>query len=132
MSALKDFQRRWIDIGHVPFKEKDAIQQIYRDAIDALMDKMDVSKSELSHSGFQNKIDMIKSDPDASWRLSRERNALQTKIKRIREDVAIWENNIGFFSDSKQSDLLKKEFEEKIEKAKKEIDALQSRIKLLD
>lgn len=132
MEALRGFQRRWMDIGHVPFKEKDKLQHEYREAVDALIDKMDINKSELTQSGFKNKIEMLKNDPDAEWRLKKERNYLFSKISKIKEDVALWENNIGFFSNSKQSDVLRKEFEHKIEKAKKEIEDCQDKMKLLN
>ena len=132
MDALKSMQRRWIEIGHVPFKDKDKIQLEYRKAIDALIEKMDINKNELSKTGFKNKVEMLKNDPDAEWRLRKERNFIMNKINKIKEDVALWENNIGFFASSKQSNALKEEFEKKIEKAKKEIQSFEDKIKILN
>lgn len=132
LEALKDFQRKWMEIGHVPFKEKDDLQHSYRKAVDELIEKMDINKSELSRSGYENKIEMLKNDPDSDWKLKKERNHLQNKINKIKEDVALWENNIGFFSSSKQSDVLRKEFEQKIENAKKDIKATEAKIKMLN
>ena len=74
---------------------------------------------------------MLKATPDAGRRLSKERFNVENKIKKVKEDVALWENNIGFFSSSKQSELLKNEFQDKIDKAKKEIKELQAKIKML-
>ncbi len=130
--ALKDFQKRWIEIGYVPFKEKDKIQTTYRAAIDKLVGKMDINKSELSSADFKNRIDLLKSSPDGGKRLSKERIFISGKIKKIKEDLDVWENNIGFFSNSKQSNKLKEEFELKISKAKDEIDGLKSKLKLLN
>ena len=132
LTALKDFQKKWIEIGYVPFKEKESIQNAYRSAIDSLITKMDVNKSELSTSDFKDKLDILKSGPDASARLSKERGFLSGKIRKIKEDLDVWENNIGFFANSKQSNKLKDEFELKIERAKKEIESLKARIKLID
>jgi len=132
LQALKEFQRLWMEIGYVPFKEKDRLQKKYREVVDALIDKMDINKSELSISGYKNKIEMIKHDPDASWRLSKERNNLMAKIKKLKEDLAVWENNIGFFSASKQSEKLRSEFEKKIEQAKQEIRSYEDKVKILD
>ncbi len=39
LDALKSFQRKWMDLGHVPFKEKERIQNEYRAAIDQLIDR---------------------------------------------------------------------------------------------
>ena len=132
LSALKDFQKLWIEIGFVPFKEKEKIQSTYREAIDQLISKMDVNKSDLSAADFKNKLDILKSGPDAGARLSKERTFISSKIRKINEDLSVWENNIGFFSNSKQSNKLKEEFEQKINSAKSEIDSLKARLKLLN
>ena len=36
--AIKAFQREWMAIGYVPMKQKAALQDEYRKAIDALFD----------------------------------------------------------------------------------------------
>ena len=132
LSALKNFQSKWMETGFVPFKVKDKIQKEYRDAIDQLINQMDINKQELSNSGFMGKIEMLRSAPDAGRRISKERNYISGKIKSLQEDLQVLENNIGFFSSSKQSNLLKEEFEKKIEKAKKEINSLKDKLKILD
>jgi len=131
LEAIKDFQRQWLEIGFVPFKEKEAVHDEYRDTIDKLISGLEINKLELTKSDFKNKIEMLKATPDAGRRLSKERFNVENKIKKVKEDVALWENNIGFFSSSKQSELLKNEFQDKIDKAKKEIKELQAKIKML-
>lgn len=131
LTSLKSFQKQWIDIGFVPFKEKEKIQNDYRAAIDQLFNKMDVNKSELSAADFKDKMALLKSGPDADIRLSKERSLISNKIRKIQEDLTVWENNIGFFSSSKQSSKLVEDFHRKIEKAKNEIASLKSRIKLI-
>jgi hypothetical protein len=132
LEALKDFQRKWIEIGHIPYKDKDKVQQKYRESIDTLISKMEIDKRELNQADFKSKIELLKNDPDADWKLGKERTHINNKIKKLKEDIAVWENNIGFFSGSKQSDILKKEFESKIEKAKKEVESFEARLKLLN
>lgn len=131
LKSLKEFQNEWISIGFVPFKEKDKVQTSYRKAIDELMAKMDVNKSEMASTDFKNKLDIIKSSPDSGKRLSKERGFISGKIRQLQEDVDVWENNIGFFSNSKQSNKLREEFENKIEKAKQEIVALKAKLEML-
>ncbi len=132
LDALKDFQRQWVETGHVPFKDKDRLQKQYREAINTLIDKMDIDKSEFGLSSYKNRIVMIKNEPDAGRWISKERNNLLTKIKKIKEDVALWENNIGFFSSSKQTEVFRKEFEKKIENAKREIKTYEEKLRILD
>ncbi|MAZ93973.1 MAG: DNA primase [Lentimicrobiaceae bacterium] len=132
LTALKEFQKQWMEIGFVPFKDKEKVQNEYRSAIDELISKMDVNKTELSASDFKNKVDLLKSSPDAGKRISKERAFISGKVRKMKEDLGVWENNIGFFSSSKQSNKLKEEFERKIQKAKGEIDALKARLRMLD
>jgi len=132
LEALKSFQRQWMEFGHVPFKEKDRIQAEYRTAIDQLIDKMDINKLELTKSGYKNKVEIMKGDPDAEWRLNKERSNITNKIRTIKDDINLWENNITFFASSKKTNLLKQEFEKKIDRAKNEVKALEEKVKILD
>ena len=33
LAAIKEFQRRWVEVGHVPMVEKDALQKEFRNTI---------------------------------------------------------------------------------------------------
>ncbi len=132
LEALKEFQKRWLEIGHVPFHDKDKVYKQYRDALDELMGKLGVSKTDLSAKGYQSKLDVFKNAPDWERRLSKERSAMANKLKKLKDDIILWENNIGFFSNSKQSTVLKAEFEKKIERAKKDFELLKQKIKMID
>ncbi len=132
LEALKAFQRNWVEIGHVPFNIKDKLQNEYREAIDTLIDKMDLSRMEASAADFKNKVDMLKSGPEAGRKLNQERFSMANKMKYLQDDISLWENNIGFFANSKQANKLKQEFEHKIERAKKELADLKAKIKVLE
>ncbi|MEJ2595972.1 MAG: DUF349 domain-containing protein, partial [bacterium] len=118
LDALKSFQRRWMEIGFVPFKEKDRLQKEYRQAVDALIEKMDINRMELSKAGFEEKVEIMKNDPNADQMISRERSGLQKRIREISDEIALWENNITFFASNKKSDQMRQEFEKKIDKAR--------------
>ncbi len=132
LMALKEFQQQWLSIGHVPFHLKDKIYKRYHEASEKLIEKMHLSPVELSSRGFINKLEVIRKSPEGKYRLLRERSALAAKMKKLQEDISLWENNIGFFSNSKQANALKSEFEEKIELAKKDFRLLKEKIKLID
>jgi hypothetical protein len=46
-------------------------------------------------------------------------------LQQLKEDIALWENNLGFFAHSKNADLLREEFTKKIESAKAEVKDLE-------
>ena len=45
-------------------------------------------------------------------------------MAKLEENIRLWENNISFFNNSKNADLLLKEFVDKIEKSKIELRVL--------
>ena len=132
LAILKDFQRQWTEIGHVPFKEKDRVQNAFRSAINKQLDKLNISNSEMTLASYKSKMEVIKDTPDGDRQLYRERSFIQNKISKLREDIMLWENNIGFLADSKKASLLKSEFEKKIEKAKSEVNVLETKLKILN
>lgn len=132
MEAIRGFQREWMSIGHVPMKMKDALQKEYRDLIDGLFDKMRTNDNELSTTEFRNMVNGMKDDPGSRDKIRRERINLQSKIQKLRDEIATLENNIGFFAASKQSDLLKAEYEKKIAKIKNDVKVLEAKMKILN
>ncbi len=132
LMALKEFQQQWLAIGHVPFHLKDKIYKRYHEAYEKLLEKMHLSQAELSSRGFKNKLEVLKKSPEGEHRMLHERSILSAKMKKLKEDISLWENNIGFFSSSKQASALVSDFEKKIELAKKDFNLLKEKIKLID
>ena len=132
MEVIKAFQREWMAIGHVPMKYKDATQDEYRKSIDALFDKMKLNENELSTAEYRNMVEGLKDDPESRDKVRRERNILTNKITKLREEIVVLENNIGFFSNSKQSEIMRAEYEKKINRAKNDVKVLEAKLKILN
>jgi hypothetical protein len=131
LNILKEFQREWMEIGHVPIKQKDTIQNEFRKTINEQFDKLNISRKAKSTIGFKNKIENLKNSPHADNIINKERAFLLSKINALQNDIKLWENNIGFFASSKKADVLKSEFESKIEKAKTDITILEEKLRIL-
>ncbi len=132
LEILKGFQREWTVIGHVPIKDKERIQNEFRTVINKQLDKLKISKTEIQNINYRSRIEGMKETENPERLMSGERSQLMIRKKKIEEEIKLWENNIGFFSNSKKSSQLKEEFERKIESAKEEVTALNDKIKLLD
>ncbi len=132
MEAIKAFQREWMAIGYVPMKYKDATQDEYRKSIDALFDKMKFNENEISTAQYRNMVEGMKDDPESRDKVRRERNILTNKITKLREEISVLENNIGFFSGSKQSEIMRAEYEKKINRAKNDVKVLEAKLKILN
>ncbi len=129
---LKEFQRKWTEIGFVPFNLKDEVTNKYRLAINKEFDKLKIGDDDKSILKYRTKLDSLKTNPKASRKVRNERDKFFTKIKQLEGDIVLWENNIGFFAKSVNADALKKEVEEKIDSAKKLIKTLEEKVKMID
>ena len=112
--ALAAFNSRWQAIGHVPFKEKDAVNAAYRDAI-------------------REKFPSVRSSQRPAARGARapksEKDLLMDKYRALQQDITTYENNIGFISASKNSEPLIRQMQERIEQAKAELKELEQKIR---
>ena len=131
LQAIKDFQKRWMNIGHVPLREKDRLYNEFRQAINTLMESLNIMPGELRASTFASKFSNIQHPEDADALSNKDVYSLQNKITKMREEILLWENNLGFFSKSKNADILKKEVEEKVLRAKQELALLEAKMKII-
>lgn len=111
--AYKAFAEKWQAIGFVPFKEKDNINEAYRSAV-----KEKFPDFQQTHERGRRS-----SAPRS------EKDVLIQKYNALQQDIITYENNIGFFSMSKNSEPLIKQMKERIEKAKQELKDLETRIR---
>ena len=132
LDIIKDYQRQWTEIGFVPKKDKDRVYTAYREALDKRFAELKLSSDDVRRSSFKNRIDNIMNDPNANRLLDKEKKFLTTKLQQLKDDINLWENNLGFFANSKNADLLKQEFSKKVENAKKEVKELEYKIKMMN
>jgi hypothetical protein len=129
---LKDFQRRWSEIGFVPLKLKEEIQNKYREAINKQFDNLKLDDGKKNMMRFKSKIDNISGKPRSDRKLFNERDKYLNKLKQLENDIVVWENNIGFFAKSKNADQMIAEVRQKIENSKEEIKVLEEKIRMID
>lgn len=132
LNMLKDFQRKWTEIGFVPLKFKNEIQEHYRRAINSKFDQLRLDENKKSSLKFRSRVENIIEKPNSQHRLSIERDKFFNKMKQLENDITLWENNIGFFANSKNAESLIADVNNKIESAKKRIEELKAKIRILD
>ncbi len=128
LEVIKDFQRQWSEVGYVSTNERNRLYAEFRKAIDAHFDKLQVDSMESNLNNYKMKLEAV----DGKRNVSREKKEFLDQIQKLQNDLNVWENNLGFLTSSKQADLLKAEFDKKIEKAKAEIQLLKAKVKLLE
>ena len=129
LEELKNFQRQFTEIGLVPMAKKDEIYERFRKAIqvhfNALKTKPDY------HKGFntRNEYRPASASHSNSTPASGDERGIVQKMNKLKEEVTVLENNIGFFAKSKSANALKEEYEQKINQAKEEIAKLKEKLK---
>ena len=130
--ALKALQREWTGIGFTPVAERERVWDTFRDAINKRFEDLKAIPDELNKAKYTERIQGMLGSKDAKGgALAQEQLALQKKIKRLTDDVNLWENNLGFFANSKNSDELRTQFNKKIEQAKQEIKSLKEKLAII-
>lgn len=115
--AQADFHQKWQAIGFVPFKDKDRINEAYRAAMKAKFGSEPTAERRGGRSG----------KPQRS-----EKEILIDKFTKLQQDIATYENNIGFFSTGKNSGALVDQMRKRIDDAKVELAKLAEKIRTLD
>ena len=128
LAAVKDFQRRWAEVGHVPKKDKERVIEEYHSLLKAMFDKLKISAREARIDSFRDKIQSHSDDNYAN----NVKLKLTKEIEKLRQELSLWENNLGFFASSKQADLLKEEFEKKMQAARQQIALLEAKLRIVD
>ncbi|MBP5516363.1 MAG: DUF349 domain-containing protein [Bacteroidales bacterium] len=129
LDAIKDFQRRWMEVGYVPIAEKQRLQKEFRDTINGLFEQLKISAREAEANAYRERIRSVAGNRQAA---NGERDNLNEQIQKLRNDINLWENNLGFLASSKQADLLKEEFEKKMQSARQQIALLEAKLKILN
>jgi len=129
---LKEFQRKWTEIGFVPLKNKEAINKQYRDIINKQFDNLKLDDSKKNMLRFKNKVETISTKPKGGNKLNFERDKYINKLKQLESDIVVWENNIGFFAKSKNAESMIAEVQRKIQQGRDEIKMLEEKIKVID
>ena len=128
--VIREFQRRWGEIGFVPIKQKDSIQKRYKAAVDELFNTLRGSERDRSMGRFREKLSSLKASGDRRLRTERER--LYNKVRQLEQEIALLENNIGFFAKSKNAEALVADVRAKIDRAREEMAATVEKVKLID
>ena len=132
LDTLKNFQKKFIQIGTVPPGDKEHIQKEFRKAINEHFDQLNLDESNKEELRFRQKIDILAQAGKNRAKLKAERERLLNKLKQLESDLILWENNIGFFSKSKNSEAMIAGVMKKIEQGKEQIEQLKEKIDIID
>ncbi len=129
---LKNFSVEFTNAGMVPLKDKKRINDVFYARLDELYDKLNINKEEKAVMQFKTKIDRFVASDNASDLLRKESDFIKKIADELLSNVRTYENNLGFFKNSKGNNTFLKEIEAKIETEKSKLAELDAKRKLIN
>jgi len=130
LDAIKAHIETWKSFGRVPFPRRH-IEGKFNKVLDALFDKLSLSKKDSEMMRFANRIDSLSENND-SRKLENEKIFLMRKIDEIKNEIFQLENNIQFFTNTrnaKKENSIVLEVRKNIEKHREEMEILKDKLK---
>ncbi|PIF33866.1 uncharacterized protein DUF349 [Flavobacterium sp. 9] len=101
LDAIKAHIEIWKGYGKVPFARRH-IEGKFNKILDALFEKLSLSKKETEMMRFANRIDSL-SDSNDTRKLDNEKIFIMRKIEEVQNEIFQLENNIQFFTNTKNA-----------------------------
>ena len=101
LDAIKVHIENWKTIGRVPFSKKH-IDGKFNKLLDGLFEKLSLSKKDTDMMRFSNRIENL-SESNDTRKLDNEKIFLMRKIEEVQTEIFQLENNIQFFTNTKNA-----------------------------
>ncbi len=101
LDAIKAHIETWKGFGKVPFSRRH-IEGKFNKILDALFEKLSLSKKESEMMRFANRIDSL-TDSNDTRKLDNEKIFIMRKIEEVQNEIFQLENNIQFFTNTKNA-----------------------------
>lgn len=132
-TLLHQLIEEWHNIGHVPFKQKDAIYSEFYEATEAQFNRLNIDKGDRRLQSYRNSISNIAKSDNGRGQLLREREKLMRQYDRMKNELQTYENNLGFLSvSSKKGNNLIDEMNQRVKRLRSDLDLLIKKIDAID
>ncbi|PZR21223.1 MAG: DUF349 domain-containing protein [Flavobacterium psychrophilum] len=127
LDAIKKHIENWKGLGRVP-QARRHIEGKFNKILDALFEKLSLSKKETEMVRFNNRLEQL-SEGDDTRRLENEQLFIMRKIDEVQSEIFQLENNIQFISNAKGDNPFVKEVQKSIERHKEELKTWKDKLK---
>ncbi|MFP9098586.1 DUF349 domain-containing protein [Flavobacterium sp. RHBU_24] len=127
LDAIKQHIENWKGFGRVP-QARRHIEGKFNKILDALFDKLSLSKKETDMVKFNNRLGQL-AESDDSRKLENEQIFIMRKIDEVQAEIFQLENNIQFISNAKADNPFVKEVYKSIDRHKEELKTWKEKLK---
>ncbi len=133
LDGIKLHIEKWKGFGKVPFNKRH-IEGKFNKILDVLFEKLSLSKKDTDMVRFATRLDQM-ADGDDTRRLDNEKVFLLRKIDEVQSEIFQLENNIQFFTNTKNAkkeNSIVLEVRKNIEKHKEELAILRDKLRQIN
>jgi len=127
--AFQEIQTEWKATGHVPFKQKDKVNNAFRELMGKFFDKNRNSRHDYQKRNFEAELSSIPNGDERVRRLQGEIRKLRTRVQEVDGKVGQYEINVQYISKGKSGDVLRNQIQSQIDAEKAKLKDLKSKIK---
>lgn len=126
--TLNELRTKWNAVGHVPFKEKDALYEAYQAAVKKVNSAFSLRETRVKLTNFESNVEQMPADS-----LSRERERLMRAYEQKLNELRTYENNASFFrAKSKAGNSMLQEVERRIARIREDLAVAERKIAMVD
>ena len=125
---LQNITNDWNNLGPIP-RGKEKLEKQFQQIMDGFYKSLKITQKELSELKFKNKLEDIKEN---EFKIEKERQFIRNKISERQKEIAQYENNMNFFSNSKGTEKLKEQVYQKIASCQAKIVELKQQLRLIN
>ncbi|MEM8966912.1 MAG: DUF349 domain-containing protein [Bacteroidota bacterium] len=133
LDALTELIQQYSETGFVPRSAMKTIGDRYQQAVNQFVENAeDLDENQKKEVLVEIELGTLKGSPGGQRRINQKEGSIRRQISRLEDDIALWKNNISFFtSSSKQANKLIADVEQKIEKATAEVEQLKLQLDIV-
>jgi hypothetical protein len=129
---LDSFVDEWRQIGFVPKKDKQFIQQKFEKALADFVNRLpNTNKEDKEKIQLNLEVEFYRDSPQAQRKVAQKESVLRRKIQKLEMDIETLKNNMGFLAKSKEASKLKENIEKQIAQSTEHLNTLKRQLKVL-
>lgn len=127
-TAIAESQKKWNELPPAARADKEKLDKGWKEAQDHLFAQLKERGGD-ENTMKRMRYDQLKQTDKGREQIQRERMNINDKIKRLTAEINTLETNLGFFGKSKGAQALVADYQQKVDKARAEIDRLKAQLK---
>lgn len=131
LKKLEEFTNAFNEIGPLPGKEEKNILKEFNELMSKYYNDMGVQQEKKEKILLKAKVDTLKQHHNSDRLIQQEQQKIRKEMAKLKSEINQYENNMGFFGNSKGAEKLLEEVKGKIDKNKEKVNQLKEQLKIL-